>query len=144
MQVQSSTRRGPKPIPPDESFWPKVDKSGDCWIWQGAPNGSGYGTFRKIGAHRWAYENLRGPIPQGLHIDHLCRNRLCVNPNHMDLVTQAENLYRSPLTIATINGTKTHCKYGHPFDAANTGLSRYGRYCKECDKQHKRLIRATS
>ena len=95
---------GNTPIQEAESiearFWQKVDKSGDCWEWIGAVS-SGYGHFQTDGgtttAHRVAYQLLVGPIPDGLHVDHLCRNTLCVNPDHLEPVTQAENNRRAAL-----------------------------------------------
>lgn len=78
----------------EECFWIKVQKTSGCWNWQAAKN-QGYGTFRGQRAHRWAYEKLVGPIPEGLTIDHLCRNRGCVNPSHMEPVTASENARRA-------------------------------------------------
>ena len=84
-------------------------------------------------AHRMIYELLVGPIPDGLEIDHLCRNRGCVNPGHMEPVTHRENLMRGD-TVAAANPAKTHCIRGHPYDDENT--YRYGshRYCRACNK----------
>lgn len=80
-----------------ERFWRAVDV-GDCWEWMLSTTGNGYGVFSVSGknalAHRWSYENLVEPVPDGLVIDHLCRNRLCVNPDHMEPVTNAENVRR--------------------------------------------------
>jgi hypothetical protein len=79
-------------------FWSKVDRTGDCWKWTAGLTGSGYGRFRwdggEVAAHRFAYELLVGAIPDGLQIDHLCRNRACVNPAHMEPITQRENILR--------------------------------------------------
>lgn len=82
---------------PEERFWAKVDCSGDCWEWTGGTS-DGYGAIRVDGlmakAHRFAYEQLRGPIPDDLDIDHLCRNTRCVNPDHLEPVTRSENARR--------------------------------------------------
>jgi len=87
-------------LTPDERFWPKVDRGGACWLWTGALYVNGYGAFRgpdgrTIRAHRFAYERVVGPIPEGLDLDHLCRVRACVNPAHLEPVTRAENLRRA-------------------------------------------------
>lgn len=82
------------------AFWDRVKKTDGCWIWQGPDNGQGYGTLRLPGvrkksyAHRVSYEMLVGPIPEGLYLDHLCRNPPCVNPDHLEPVTHAENVRR--------------------------------------------------
>jgi hypothetical protein len=115
-------------------FWAKVDRRGDddCWPWRAQVTGDGYGGFytgRTIGAHRVAYELVRGPIPEGLVIDHLCRNRLCVNPYHMEPVTNAENVRRG--ISGYVNGFRTHCHNGHPYDAGSW-VRRGGRECKIC------------
>jgi hypothetical protein len=99
-------RRGRVPKPEAERFWPQVDFDGPggCWLWTGQANKGGYGAFsvgsrydgnrRGVRAHRWAYEALVGPIPEGLQLDHLCRNPPCVNPAHLEPVTHAENMRR--------------------------------------------------
>ena len=83
----------------EDRFWPKVDKSGDCWEWLAAKTEKGYGVFTKtprtyIRAHRMAWELERGPIPEGMTIDHLCYNEGCVNVDHMEVVSLQENLAR--------------------------------------------------
>ena len=91
---------------PEERFWEKVERipSSECWFWIAPLNSGGYGTFywkgKRVGAHRAAYELFRGPIPDDREIDHLCRNRDCVNPDHLDLVTHRENLLRGRTTPA--------------------------------------------
>lgn len=81
-----------------DRLWAKVDKSGECWLWKGAINEHGYGHMRSEGRfvrpHRVAYELLVGPVPEGLVLDHLCRTPACVNPAHLEPVTQSENLKR--------------------------------------------------
>jgi hypothetical protein len=85
------------------------------------------------GAHTYAYEWLRGPVPDGLVLDHLCTNPWCVRPSHLEAVTQRENLMRGE-TIAAVNTQKTHCPRGHPFDEANTYVRPGGRDrgCRAC------------
>ena len=106
---------------------------GGCWLWTGAKYRDGYGEFnhkgRPTAAHRWAYEHFYGAIPQGLHIDHLCRVRGCVNPWHLEAVTQAENNRRG----RRLESTPTHCWQGHERTPENSYIySSYGRRCKEC------------
>lgn len=89
---------------PERRFWAKVDKSGGCWVWTGACNSDGYGNFLFEGAnwraHRWSYERLVGPIPDGLVIDHLCCVTRCVNPAHLEPVTHLENVRRGIRRVA--------------------------------------------
>lgn len=101
----------------------RVTESG-CWIWLGSTNGKqGYGVVyfnrRMQLAHRLSYELHKGPIAQGLQIDHLCRVRLCVNPNHLEPVSARTNLVRGN-GFAGLNARKTHCKYGHDLMNART------------------------
>lgn len=84
--------------PLSERFWSKVEKTDSCWLWRGAAAGGGYGHLlvdgRFVQAHRYAYETLIGPIPEGLELDHLCRVRRCVRPEHLEPVTRGENIRR--------------------------------------------------
>jgi hypothetical protein len=94
----------PQPVPRqpvDVRFWSKVDRSGDCWLWTGQKTRAvdGYGRFRfegrQVMAYRWSYEQENGPVPEGLELDHLCRTRLCVRPDHLEAVTPSENVRRA-------------------------------------------------
>lgn len=115
-----------------------------CWIWLGHLQPNGYGTLkvggragRSVYAHRVSYETHVGPIPPGLEIDHLCRVRNCVNPEHLEPVTRRVNVQRGigPALLGRLNANKTHCSNGHPFDAANTYLRPTGgRSCKACQR----------
>jgi hypothetical protein len=129
--------------PADDRFWAKVDKTDDCWEWTGARKPTGYGNFwdgaRYVLAHRFAYALLMGPIPEGLTIDHLCRVRYCVNPDHMDVVTLQENNERG-MTLGVRNAAKTHCPHGHAYDLVNTYIDpgRGHRHCVTCMRQRER------
>lgn len=125
-------------------FWLGVNKLPiGCWEWTRSCYANGYGKFyvngRDIKAHRFAYQTLRGAIPVNLEIDHLCRNRKCVNPDHMELVTRGENIRRGllPEIGRHYQESKTHCPQGHPFDKVNTylRLDRPGRECKLCHRE---------
>ncbi len=121
-------------------FWSQVLINPDaCWEWQGGIS-NGYGSFflfpKKVKAHRYSYEQLVGEIPIGLEIDHLCRNRSCVNPAHMETVTRSENIRRGllPNIGRQYQESKTHCPQGHAYDETNTYIrkDRPGRDCKVC------------
>jgi hypothetical protein len=128
--------RGRRRVPPLDRFFSKVEKTDTCWLWTGALR-RGYGDFsigdHDMRAHRFAYETFRGPIPDGLVIDHLCRVRNCVNPDHLEPVTDAENRRRGANSYL---GVKTHCPAGHPMTPDNMGMksSRTGpyRFCRIC------------
>ena len=124
---------GPIPRDPIERFWEKVDKTGPCWEWT-ASKVYGYGQFgiahqKHARAHRFAYELLVGPIPEGLELDHLCRNRACVNPDHLEPVTTRVNLLRGA-TVTARKAGQTHCIHGHEFTPDNTFIRKNG--CRTC------------
>lgn len=125
----------------------KVRTGPDCWEWLGAKDQDGYGAHyvRGLGqrrAHRLVYELLVAPIPAGLQLDHLCRNRGCVNPAHLEPVTTRVNLLRGD-THAARNAAKTACIHGHPFDEDNTHVRRRGhRECRTCIRERARAYRA--
>jgi len=136
-----------KMVSDEERFWSRVDKDGSngCWLWNGYQNlGAskgplGYGYFR-IGkkfyrAARLAYEWLRGPIPEGLHLDHLCRNPPCVNPEHLEPVTPQENTLRGE-TMAAKYAVRESCKNGHLFTGEKS--RRGGRRCRTCEAERTR------
>jgi hypothetical protein len=115
---------------------------GDCLVWQGKGTGSGYGQISWGGrlwlVHRAIWTALRGPIPEGLTIDHLCRTKLCVFVEHMEVVTAAVNSERAGglRTTWANRRAKTHCKHGHEFTPENTRTnSSGGRMCKECGRR---------
>lgn len=116
-----------------------------CWLWTEALKGKGYGGFYLAGkdarAHRVSYELYVGAIPCGLTIDHLCRNKSCVNPDHLEAVTNRENVLRGVGTSAE-NARKTHCPQGLPFDELNTQWeSRGRRRCGRCNRERNRASR---
>ena len=119
-----------------ENRW-TVQRDG-CWIWNGRPKDTGYGQIKiggkVINAHRAVWEAMRGPVPRGLELDHICGVRLCVNPDHLEPVTHRENILRgnSPAAKAA---RATECPKGHPYDAENTYVrpDGKGRGCRTCN-----------
>ncbi|TMS00113.1 HNH endonuclease signature motif containing protein [Nonomuraea basaltis] len=145
---------GPKPKPIAEQLLRKVTPGhGGCWIWTGIVINSGYPRLgitrqnktKQYLAHRLSYQLFVGPIPEGMQIDHLCMVRRCVNPQHLEAVTPQINVLRSPNTIASRWGHRTHCERGHEYTAENTYLQprrdnpdKTSRVCRTCKKAWKR------
>lgn len=121
-----------------ERFWMKVRKTPACWIWEASKDENGYGMFkdsRMHRAHRWAYEHTVGPIPNGLVLDHLCRTPSCVNPAHLEPVTNDENLARG-WGRRVKNHMVNSCINGHAFSPTNTYINPLGRkVCRTCMAQ---------
>lgn len=147
-RTTGSVELQPKPTLLDR-FLRRVDKDGpvpthaphlgQCWMWTGVLNPGGYGDFsvgrKHVGAHRTAYEQFVGRIPDGLHLDHLCRNRACCNPAHLEPVTAGENVLRG-VGFAAQKAMQTHCINGHEFTRENTmpRKGRGGRECRQCKR----------
>ena len=114
-----------------------VERTDTCWIWHGTRGHDGYGRLSRwkkrqyVYTHRYAYERFVGPIPAGLTLDHLCRNRACCNPAHLEAVTHKTNILRGEGGGAT-NARKTHCKHGHLLDGENLYLEHGKRRCIAC------------
>jgi hypothetical protein len=133
---------GRKKTPASARFFSFVNViRGGCWEWAGFVDKDGYGHFMKetglhVGAHRFSYELFVGDIPEDMQIDHLCRNRKCINPTHLEVVTLKENVLRGHGITAT-NLRKTRCVNGHEFSELNTMYARGGekRVCAECSRR---------
>lgn len=128
-------------------FWAKVKKTRGCWLWVASLTAGGYWRFKSGGimrmAHRVSYEMLVGPIPRGLTLDHLCRNRRCVRPDHLEPVTMRINILRGE-TITAANASKTACHHGHTLAGDNLFVRRDGRRrCRTCERNSQRRLRAT-
>ncbi len=124
---------------PDIRFWAKVDpcRTDGCAVWVAGHDAHGYGTIRVGAQIIKAHHFLLGKPPAGLTIDHLCRNRSCVWPEHLEAVTLVENIRRGGNTI------KTHCIHGHPLDEANTYIYGAGkRQCRQCQLRNHAAYRA--
>ena len=133
-------------------FWDniKVCENTRCWEWLGAKSPGGYGRFSWKGkctvSHRVAYVALVGEVPKGLELDHLCRNRSCCNPQHLEPVSRSENVRRGDLVKVTLerHAAITHCPKGHEYTEENTYRHRNARYCRKChaDRERERRHRA--
>ena len=143
---------GRPPRPPEQRFWEKIqrDPATGCWNYVCLFYGrGGYANFvishslgHRMYAHRYAYTLLRGAIPVGLTLDHLCRNPRCCNPDHLEAVTQRENIRRGTAPTA-VNAAKTHCKRGHAFTTQNTySRGEFDRRCRTCRRNGWREERA--
>lgn len=120
--------------PIEERFWEKVEKTDGCWLWLGYSDKLGYGRLGSedgppIRAHRFSYELNVGPIPEGMVLDHLCSTSSCVRPDHLEPVSQGENIRR-------VYRDQTHCKRGHEFTEENTYISDKGNGIRRCRRCH--------
>lgn len=124
-----------------ERFNSKWSRIGDCMIWNGHLDKYGYGIFgfrranRK--AHRMALYLANRPIPNGFVVNHTCRNRACVNTQHLNTVSASDNSKRDSTSMGYINSQKTHCKVGHPYDRFYGGQ----RYCSQCESAKQKRLR---
>lgn len=115
----------------------------ECWPWRGAINGAGYGTYALKMAHRLVYEVLVGEVPAGMQLDHICRNRWCVNPAHLEVVSAKENAQRGLRHLPRVKGKRgTHCHRGHVLSGENLYLviDKHGqshRKCRTCRGQQR-------
>lgn len=125
----------------------EIDNLSGCWKWKGSLDKDGYGFFGSSmewgkRAHRFSFMYFRKPLLEGLTIDHLCRNKSCVNPYHLEQVTNKENLRRAKNQVSTINSKKTHCKRGHELTGYNLIIKcGYKRTCRKCSNMMERKRR---
>jgi hypothetical protein len=132
---------------PPESLAPRVTVDAGHWLWNGALNRDGYGRLvvaRRLHlAHRYVYEQFVAPIPEGMCIDHTCRVRHCVNPDHLRVVTPTQNALENSLGRGAVNASRTHCPNGHPFEGRNLIRTKAGqRLCRTCRNAYMRELMA--
>lgn len=110
----------------------------ECWLFAGNKDQAGYGSIwrnnKNLRAHRVTYENFKGEIPEGYHIDHLCRTPPCINPDHLEAVTPRENVLRG-IGVAAKSAKRSACIHGHTYTEANTYMRRNNRVCRTCAKE---------
>lgn len=129
-------------VPLVERMWRHIRRDDNgCWVWTGSCRSNGYGVVAEsaghsVSTHRAMYELLVAPIPEGLHLDHLCRNRACCAPHHLEPVTPLENVRRG-----RGHGHKTHCPQGHPYEGHNLRMHKGRRYCRTCGIERARAWR---
>ena len=120
-----------------------IKPTSQCHLWIGQKDKDGYGTFyyfkKNRKAHRFAYYIINGDIPKGMFIDHSCRNRSCVNPQHLRCVTPRVNCLENSISLGAINAKKTHCKNGHTFDKTY-GTKKKQRYCSICEREKSKRL----
>ena len=142
-------------VPAEERFWPRVNpygpvppehsELGPCWLWTGTPNKDGYGRIRVSRSsvpmvHRYLWEKVRGVVPDGHELDHLCEVRACVRPSHLEVVTHEENVRRGKGGEHWT--AKTRCPQGHEYDEQNTRINSKGaRVCRQCSTDKSREFR---
>lgn len=125
----------------------KIYNGTPCWIWLGG-TGRGYGiirvnTHKQIGAHVYSYLLYKGDVPENMELDHLCRNRLCVNPDHLEAVTHKVNVERGISEVGK-NSQKTHCPHGHEYNEQNTLTISGKRYCRTCANKRRKKYHSLS
>lgn len=124
-------------------FYAKVNRTNSCWLWEGYINSEGYGEYKSDFlttrlAHRISYALDKGELPE-LPLDHLCRHRHCVNPDHLEPVEGIVNTRRS--NVGLHESAKTHCPHGHPYDEENTLVYNGKRFCRTCKNQRNQAAR---